>query len=200
MAAGAMGLGREIVLGLLIERPASSYQLEKRLREQFDSCDYAQGTARQTLKRLHELGLAQPAEEGGTRLRGSREARLWEATSAGAATFRAWIRESVATPPAREELHAKIALCRPQDLPRLVEVVREAERVCVFQLQVTNQRLRERGEARDGRDWAAGMDLVVAAGEKAWWDSRIKWLQGVRIYLDEELAALPGQDARRGGR
>jgi DNA-binding PadR family transcriptional regulator len=200
MAGGAEGLGREIVLGLLIERPGSSYQLEKRLRARFDSSDYAEGTARQTLRRLHEQGLARPAEPDRTRLPRSREARLWEATPAGVATFRAWIRESVATPPVREELHAKIALCRPQDLPRLVEVVREAERVCVFQLQEMNRRLRARRESLDGDGWATGMELVVAAGEKAWWDSRIKWLQGVRIYLDEELAALPPQEPRRTGR
>lgn len=199
MAGGADGLGREIVLGLLIERPGSSYQIEKRLRQRFDSSDYAEGTARQTLKRLHEQGLARPADADAARVRRSREARLWEATPAGIETFRAWIRESVGTPPVREELHAKIALCQPQDLPRLIDVVREAERVCVFQLQEMNRRLRERREALDGRDWAAGMDLVVAAGEKAWWDSRIKWLQGVRIYLDEELAAQP-HDPRRGGR
>lgn len=201
MAAGAEGLGREIVLGLLIERPGSAYQLEKRLREQFDSCDYAQGTARQTLKRLHDVGLARPAERGNTRMRRSREARLWEATPAGVATFRAWIRESAATPPVREEMHAKIALCQPEDLPRLVEVVREAERVCVYQLQAANQRMRRRDDDMgDGSDWAAGMALVVAASEKAWWDSRIKWLQGVRIYLGEELAALPARDAQRRGR
>lgn len=200
MAGGTEGLGREIVLGLLIERPGSSYQLEKHLRERFDSSDYAEGTARQTLRRLHELGLARPVEAGSGGMRRSREARLWEATPAGVATFRAWIRESVATPPVREELHAKIALCESQDLPRLVEVVREAERVCVFQLQEMNRQLRERRERREtlgGDDWAAGMDLVVAAGEKAWWDSRIKWLQGVRIYLDEELAALSRRDAPR---
>lgn len=201
MASGAEGLGREIVLGLLIERPGSSYQLEKRLREQFESCDYAQGTARQTLKRLHGLGLARPADGGARSGSRSREARLWEATPAGVATFRAWIRESVAAPPVREELHAKIALCQPRDLPRLVEVVREAERVCVYQLQAANQRMRRRDDnTRDASDWAAGMALVVAASEKAWWDSRIKWLQGVRIYLNEELAALPAQDAQRRGR
>jgi DNA-binding PadR family transcriptional regulator len=201
MAAGAEGLGREIVLGLLIERPGSSYQLEKRLREQFDSADYAQGTARQTLKRLQELGLARPADGGARSGSRSREARLWEATPAGVASFSAWIRESVATPPVREELHAKIALCQPKDLPRLVEVVREAERVCVYQLQAANRRLRERHEhgTGEGRDWAAGMALVVAASEKAWWDSRIKWLQDVRIYLDEELAAS-ARGAARGGR
>lgn len=201
MAGSAEGLGREIVLGLLIERPGSGYQLEKRLRERFGSCNYAEGTARQTLGRLHELGFARPAAP--SRPLRSREARMWEATPAGVATFRAWVRESVSTSPVREELHAKIALCQPQDLPRLIDVVREAERVCVFQLQAMNRQLQERRELQDprkrqerrerldGGEWAAGMDLIVAAAERAWWDSRIKWLQGVRVYLEQELVAHP---------
>jgi DNA-binding PadR family transcriptional regulator len=195
MAAGGEGLGREIVLGLLIERPGSGYQLEKRLRERFDSSDYAQGTARQTLSRLQELGFARPATAA-ARVPRSREATLWEATPAGVGAFRAWVRESVSTPPVREELHAKIALCQPRDLPRLIEVVREAERVCVFQLQAMNRRLRARREALPARDWAATMDLAVAAGETAWWDSRIKWLQGVRVFLDQELARISSEPRR----
>ncbi|MHB1539113.1 MAG: PadR family transcriptional regulator [Solirubrobacteraceae bacterium] len=187
MAGGAEGLGREIVLGLLIERPGSGYQLEKRLRGRFHSSDYADGTARQTLGRLQQLGLARPAAVA-TRLPRSREATVWEATPAGEAAFRAWVRESISTPPVREELHAKIALCQPRDLPRLIEVVREAERVCVYQLQAMNRRLSARRQGLADGDWAASMDLVVAAGEKAWWDSRIKWLQGVRVYLSQELA------------
>lgn len=197
MAGGTGRLGREIVLGLLIEEPGSGYQLEKRLRERFDSCDYAEGTARHTLGRLRQLGLARPATTA-TRLPRSREAMAWEATAAGVAAFRSWMRESISTPPMREELHAKIALCQPRDLPRLIEAVREAERVCLFQLQAANERIGRRRDALAERAWAASMDLVVAAGEKAWWDSRIKWLQGVRIFLSQELADTAAEPSRQG--
>lgn len=197
MAGGVEGLGREIVLGLLIERPGSGYQLEKRLQERFDAYAYAEGTARQTLSRLQQLGFARPVTTT-TRLPRSREATAWEATPAGVAAFRAWMRESIAAPPVREELHAKIALCQPRDLPRLIEVVREAERACVFQLQALNRRLSAQRQAPAERSWAASMDLVVAAGEKAWWDSRIKWLQGVRIFLSQELAHQAAPLPRQG--
>jgi hypothetical protein len=30
------------------------------------------------------------------------------------------------------------------------------------------------------------MGMIVTAGDVAWWDSRIKWLQAVRQYLQSE--------------
>ncbi|MHB1569509.1 MAG: hypothetical protein ACYC0H_09930 [Solirubrobacteraceae bacterium] len=194
MVGGSEGLGREIVLGLLVEEPGNAYQVEMRLRERFASHDYTQGVARQSLLRLGELGFARssPAAPGG-RVR----SRIWEATPEGVARSRAWIREQICKPPVREELHAKIALCQPPDLPRLLEVVCEAERMCVRELQEMNHRTRLRRAGRPTRDWTTSMDLIVSAGEQAWWDSRIKWLQSVRRYLEREVARPPARLAPR---
>jgi hypothetical protein len=92
-------------------------------------------------------------------------------------------------PPVREELHAKIALSKSEDLPRLVEVLREAELGCAMMLQDLvrrSQRTREQG-APDG--WEQRMAVIVQAGDIAWWESRIKWLQDVRLELTRERDA-----------
>lgn len=196
MAGGSDGLGREIVLGLLVEEPGNAYQVEMRLNQRFGSHDYTQGVARQSLRRLGELGFARPVARRAVD-EGARESQLWEATPEGVARSREWIREQIRKPPVREELHAKVALCRPDDLPRLVEVVSEAERMCVLELQRTNQQMRIRRAGLPAGDWATSMDLIVNAGEQAWWDSRIKWLQSVRMYLEREVGQPQARFDRR---
>jgi DNA-binding PadR family transcriptional regulator len=189
---GTDGLGREIVLGLLAEQPGNCYQLERRLSKRFRSAGYTNGLARHAIKRLVNDGLAcaSVSPKRAVSIGGSRESKTYTATPAGIEHFRAWMKASVSTPPVREELHAKIALCRPEDLPRMVQIVREAEGVCLGKLQALNFRVRSRRSEIDPEDWWTRMDLIVSTGDQAWWDSRIKWLQQVRIYLEEELRRL----------
>ena len=117
-----------------------------------------------------------------------RKKTVYEATPAGVEHFRRWLRASTQTPPVREELHAKIALWGPEDLPRLIEIVREAEMACAQQLQGLNRRMRfERERRRRMRRVGADKGLIVMSGEVTWWDARIKWLQDMR--------RLPGEGA-----
>jgi DNA-binding PadR family transcriptional regulator len=189
VARGSDGFGREVVLGLLTEEPSNCYQLDRRLAERFGSAGYTHGTARQAIKRLvdEQLVRASGLDAGVASGEGIRaRTTIYEATPAGTDRFHEWMWESVSTPPVREELHAKIALCRPADLPRMVEVVREAETICAGRLQGLNWRVRARRRDLDAEDFRVRMDLVVSTGDQAWWESRIKWLQRVRVYLEEE--------------
>ncbi len=189
VARASDGFGREVVLGLLVEQPSNCYQLDRRLGDRFGSADYAHGTARQAIKRLVNEGYVraadapQPIVSDGRSRAGS---TTYEVTPAGTERFCGWMWASVATPPVREELHAKIGLCQPADLPRMIDVVREAETVCAGKLQGLNWRVRSRRRDMDPRDWRGRMELVVSTGDQAWWESRIKWLQQVRLYLEEE--------------
>ena len=110
----------------------------------------------------------------------------YEATPSGVEHFERWLRASTSTPPVREELLAKVAFCRPSDLPRMVEIVRDAELACTARLNELNARMREE-RLRAGDDaWRRLMTLIVTAGDVAWWDARIKWLQDLRRYLQRE--------------
>ena len=185
------GFGRELVLGLLVEEPANCYQLDRRLTKRFGSAGYTNGTARQAIRRLIDEELVRVVDReqrvvsvGGLGLR----ATVYEATPSGIEHFQRWMWAAISTPPVREELHAKVALCRPGDLPRMIVVVRKAESVCTGKLQGLNSRVRSRRCALDEEDFRARMDLVVSTGDQAWWESRIKWLQKVRVYLEDEWA------------
>jgi DNA-binding PadR family transcriptional regulator len=190
VAKGSDGFGPELVLGLLAERASNCYQLDRRLTERFGSAGYTQGVARQAIGRLVDDGFVRvvgggarlASSGGGLRARGT----VYEATQAGVERFEQWMWASVSTPPVREELHAKIALCRPADLQRMVAVVREAESVCTGKLQSLNLRVQSCRVDPHLEDFRARMDLVVRTGDQAWWDSRIKWLQRVRVYLEDE--------------
>lgn len=180
------------MLGLVVEEASNCYQLDKRLEERFRSAEFAQGTARQAIRRLETAGLVRPrrASKRATLAGTKADAAVYEATDTGIEHFRAWMWASVRTPPVREELLAKVALCRPQDLPRMVELVREAETVCTTRLLSLNFRVRSRRREMDSRQWESRMDLALSTSDHAWWDSRVKWLQRLRMHLEEELLLL----------
>jgi DNA-binding PadR family transcriptional regulator len=197
--------GGEVILGLLTEEPSGAYQLDRRLTERFGSVGYTNGMAKQTLKRLHKAGLVRPVDDDAEVAPKPGVSRagviVYEPTSAGIERFRRWMWASVTTPPVREELHAKIALCRPPDLPRMVALVREAETVCVGKLRDLNRDVQARRNDVDPQRWSTRMDLVVSTGDQAWWESRISWLQRVHLFLEDEWyryqAQLRGRPALR---
>ncbi|HEY3866333.1 MAG TPA: hypothetical protein VGL54_09650 [Solirubrobacteraceae bacterium] len=185
----------EAVLGLVIELPGNSYQLERRLEGRFGSAQFGHATAYHALKRLTKQGLIRPVDDSSPSAEsslgaGAEVAELpgtaYEATPEGVAHFRRWLRASTATPPVREELQAKIAFCGPEDLPRMIELVREAELACAAQLEDLNKRMRRQRRLEVDDPWRRLMGMIVTAGDVAWWDSRIKWLQALRQYLQSE--------------
>lgn len=185
-ATASDGFGREVVLGLLAEEPSSCYQLDRRLAGRFGSVGYTSGMAAKTVKRLLGDGLVRPAKSAAQAVgaSGSSGVPVYEPTSNGIEHFREWMWASITTPLVREELHAKIALCRPRDLPRMIELVRAATLVCAGKLQDLNLETQRRRQLANPKRWSTQMDVIVTAGDQVWWESRIKWLQGVQVYLE----------------
>lgn len=181
----------EAVLGLVIERPGNSYQLERRLEGRFGSAQFAHGTAYQAVKRLSKQGLIRAVDSDRAPLSARAEvgglpATAYEATVEGVEHFAGWLSSSTSMPPVREDLLAKIAFCGPADLPRMIEIVREAELACMAQLEDLNERMRRDRRLAGDDEWRRLMGMIVTAGDAAWWDARIKWLQELRQYLQRE--------------
>jgi DNA-binding PadR family transcriptional regulator len=180
--------GGEAVLGLVIERPGNSYQLEQRLEGRFGSAQFAHGTAYHAVKRLAKKGLiravdgAQPVLPTRAEV-GSQRATAYEATAEGNEHFEHWLRASTSTPPVREELLAKITFCGPADLPRLIEIVREAELACAAQLEDLKDLMRRELRLASDDKWRRLKGMTVTAADAAWWDARIKWLRELRQCL-----------------
>jgi DNA-binding PadR family transcriptional regulator len=178
----------EAVLGLVIEQPGNSYQLGQRLEGRFGSAQFAHGTAYHAVMRLSKKGLIRAVGEDqsgaeGAGMRGT----VYEATTAGVEHFERWLRSSTSMPPVREELLAKISFCAPGDLPRMVEIVREAELVCIAQLGDLGERTRRARRLAGNDEWRRLMSIIVTSGDAAWWEARIRWLQALRQYLQKEV-------------
>lgn len=180
----------EAVLGLVIERSDRGFGLERRLEERFGAARFAYSTAYNALYRLERQGLVRivGAEGGDSREPLDAQEATYVATPEGIEHFRRWVRAPSSAPVLREELHAKIALCQPRDLPRLIDVVHEEELACVRELDSIRERMI--AEQRSGaqrelahQEWSELMARGVAHGEAAFWGGRIKQLAQLRAYL-----------------
>ncbi len=165
----------EVALGLVIEQPATSSRVAQRLNERLGSTQFAVQTVSNALERLEKQGFVRSADGE------------YVATSRGVEHFKDWLSASLPLPPVREELLAKIALCRVEDLPRLIAVVRDSELACVVIVGDLNRRVREeRRVVESVREWRKRTCVVVMRGDLAWWEARITWLQNLRGDLEEE--------------
>jgi hypothetical protein len=108
---------------------------------------------------------------------------IYEATEPGVGHFEAWMLEASPTPPLRDELHMKIGLCRPSDLPRLIEMVRGQEIACRGRLR--SLKLRAHEDPPDAQEWSSLMRTLARDAELAAWNARIGWLRSARELLSQ---------------
>jgi hypothetical protein len=131
---------------------------------------------------------------GGGTSRRAAPRTIYEATDEGLDHFEAWMLEASPTPPLRDELHMKIAMCRPRDVPRLIDVVRGQELACMGRLHDLGQRADE--DPSDPQDWSSLMRTLARDAEVAVWNARIEWLQNARELLEQ----LGDESERSSGR
>ena len=183
----------EVVLGLVIKQPDHRFSLERRLQERFASAQFSPTTAYSAVGRLEKEGFVRAIAAGQDGRDG-----VYEATPEGIQHFRDW----VCSPPnalvSREELHAKVALCEPRDLPRLIDVIYTEE--CAYAAEL--ERIRERIVAEQGsetlvplaeREWSEFMEDAVLHLEAGHSDGRITQLSELRRHLE----GLRGEAERR---
>ncbi len=193
---------KHAVLGLVIERPGYGYQLAQRLDERFGSSGFAPSGVYSALDQLSRDDLVRSAGEfGAGPARRAAPRTIYEATEGGVEHFETWMLDPSPAPPLRDELHMKIALCRPRNVPRLIEVVTGQEVVCLGRLQDLKQR---DAETVSSRNWSSLMGTLATEAEVAFWNARIEWLQNARELLEQlreeheaSLAAGGGQSGLR---
>jgi DNA-binding PadR family transcriptional regulator len=175
---------KHAVLGLVIERPGYGYQLAQRLDERFGSSGFALSGVYSALDQLSRDELVRSSGETAA-VPGSRAAprTVYEATEAGVDHFEDWMLDASSTPPLRDELHMKIALCRPHNVARLIDVIAGQELVCLGRL-ADLKRLAGQNPA-SSRDWSRLMRMLAGEAEVAFWNARIEWLQNARALLEQ---------------
>jgi len=175
---------KHAVLGLVIERPGYGYQLAQRLEERFGSSGFAPSGVYSALDQLSRDELVRSAGEmGAGPARRAAPRTIYEATDEGVDHFEAWMLGPSPAPPLRDQLHMKIALCRPHNVPRLIDMVSGQEVVCLGRLRDL-KRLSDQTPT-SSRDWPRLMRMLAADAEVAFWNARIEWLQSARELLEQ---------------
>jgi DNA-binding PadR family transcriptional regulator len=174
------------VLGLVIEEPSPPHRLTAKLRQRLSSAEFVDSNVYSALTRLEREGLVRSgeADDGG-----------YEATEEGVRHFEQWLFASSSAPPLRDELHMKIALCQPHNVPRMIELVYGQEVVCLARVQELKRSF-ERLHAPEPHRWSGMVIVLVRDAELAFWEARLSWLQGVRDSL-EHMGARFGNASRR---
>lgn len=175
------------VLGLLAQRRGYGYDLVQRFGEQVGPAwQLNAGAIYVALDKLEQEGLVRPvpSEDGAptTRRRTVRGAPrvIYEPTPRGVERFEEWMAANSSMAPLREELHLKLALSRPSNLPRLIELTYEQEQTCL-------ERLEEYMGARSfdeliasSQSWPAVASVMVRDAEVAHLQATVEWLRRVR--------------------
>ncbi|HYM44806.1 MAG TPA: helix-turn-helix transcriptional regulator [Solirubrobacteraceae bacterium] len=189
---------KHAVLGLVIERPGYGYQLAQRLEERFGVSGFAPSGVYSALDQLERDDYVRSAGElGRGPARRAAPRTIYEATPAGEDHFESWMLASSPTPPLRDDLHMKIALCRPRNVPRLIDMVYGQELACLGRLRDLNGQVEE-DRAGGSREWSGLMRALARDAEVAFWHARIEWLQGARELLEQlREEADPSESALR---
>jgi Transcriptional regulator PadR-like family len=207
------------VLGLVIEEPGPPHRLTAKLRQRLSSAEFVDSNVYSALTRLERDGFVRAVEEDTSdgrstprleavstgpgqrrsiarRTPGARtDSRMFEATSAGVRHFEEWLLGSSSAPPLRDELHMKVALCQPHNLPRLIELVYGQELVCLGRVQELRRSF-QRIQPPSPERWSGLVLVHVRDAELSFWDARLTWLQGVRESLERMHAAYAGAGRR----
>lgn len=103
-------------------------------------------------------------------------------------SFRRWVAVAVAMPSARKDLRARVAHHAPEDLSAMIEVLREAELVCLARFGAFNRRTRdERRDDGHGAKQRVSIQEYAESAER--WYEGVKWLQDARLHLGRGKSA-----------
>jgi DNA-binding PadR family transcriptional regulator len=176
---------KNAVLGLVIERPGYGYDLARRLEERFGSSGFAPTGVYSALDQLSsdELVRSAGAGEGAANERAAPRT-IYEATPKGIDHFEEWMVGSSSLAPVRDELYMKIALSRPHNLSRLIELALSQEQDCLARLQDLRQPA-WRSQHGKPKAWSEVAGLLVRDAEIKQLQARVEWLQKARIIMDK---------------
>ncbi|HEX4838364.1 MAG TPA: PadR family transcriptional regulator [Solirubrobacteraceae bacterium] len=189
---------KNAVLGLVIERPGYGYDLARRLQDRFGSSGFAPTGVYSALDQLRSEALVRSAgsRAGATNERAAPRT-IYEATPKGIDHFEEWMLGCSSLAPVRDELYMKIALSKPHNLSRLIELAQAQEEDCLARLAgLRRPATRSRGGPRA---WSEVAVLLVRDAEIKQLQARVEWLQKARAIMDK-LNGAHAQGAARGDR
>lgn len=114
----------------------------------------------------------------------------YHATPEGAIVFWRWLRKSSSIPAIRDELRTKVAFSRPEDTPRMIELIEIEEEECRANYKTLHKSLAAFEELIDaeafvtGKDWSTLMMVGLIRDEAAIWFAKLTQRERLREYME----------------
>lgn len=178
---------QNVVLGQLIGGRGYGYELAERLRAFSEAIELSEAAVYASLRSLEEKGLIAevardaPASRANVRV-------IFEATPAGREHFRRWMEATPRKAPLREELHMQLMVAGDEDVPVLLESLRQMEEHCrgtLARLLAGSLAVQHSSRARISPFGAA----IVEDGLIAHMQTTIEWAQRSRRALANRAVA-----------
>lgn len=178
---------KHVVLGLMIDRPGYGYALQQQFTERLGFLGLADSSIYKTLERLAADGWVEETEGRalGPRHRGAQRV-LYKATPAGVSEFKGWMAQPCDRAVVRDELHAKLVLSDPDDLPDLLRAAEAQSRECLAELAELGQR--RALPATPDPPWGRVAAALVDDFHARWLESLVDWLDQMCKVIEDRMA------------
>lgn len=206
---GAHAAMKELVLGLVIDRPGYGYELNQRIEEQFSFLGLSRAFVYSALESLERSGFIEPVgpKAAGRTRRGSPRV-MYRPTEDGVREFGLWMGTPTDLPRVRESAHVKLLLARSEaELRDLLDHLHRLHRQCVNELNALGDCPPVHELTDDAMPWPAAAALLVEDARATQIRACSDWLDRACEVVEERLDALeaaerrgapphPGRDAR----
>jgi DNA-binding PadR family transcriptional regulator len=174
---------KHAILGLVIQQPSYARRIAVEARRQFRFADLADSYPYWALEKLEADGLVRQVDESGVPISKSETGAqaVYEATVKGVRAFEDWLGSTPDDPVLRDDLQFRISAMRPDDLSRIVELIRDREQVCAAHERTLHV---QPGHPKDRSAWISALREVARDAELMFWRGRIDWLHDVRETLE----------------
>ncbi len=175
------------LLGFIVreQEPLHAAALWELLGRRLRGADLPVGRLRWMLARLQSDGLIEPVP----RQKNEPHASVtFMGTVKGVRHLHRWIRSPIDAAHFREEILIRMAVCSANDVPRLVELVREQEQTCMQDALsasfVSDEIALRRINDLPVDEWMTKIMVLCRDAELELIDADLRWLQAVRVSLE----------------
>lgn len=190
---------RNIILGLLRERPGNSYEIVVRFDRRVGPWEINRGQVYRTVSDLKGEGLVEEIESADSAAATARKAKFWRITEAGERVLDDWLASPCEdVEPMRGDLLARLAAAGLSDIPDLLVSLDLYEREIVSCLEAD---FRSRRESPAEDEWERDMIDITYDSAILRRDAELNWVRRVRellqSWVERERAAGRDVAARR---
>jgi DNA-binding PadR family transcriptional regulator len=178
---------KHVVLGLLVERPGYGYELAQRLESRLGFLGLQPNSIYRILDRLEDDGwIVEVGKRTVGRTRRGAARVMYGPTPTGVAQLKDWIARPSDRAVLRDELHAKLVVADPADLPGLLATVERQARECLSDLASLRRPVLADARRPDA-PWPHVAAMLVDDFAARWLQCLADWLDNVSVVIEDRI-------------